>query len=158
VCVARADHPLFRNGMTLEAFHKAPHAVTTASGSGHQSLDRILDQHHAHRRVMLEVPHFLVLPFVIANSDLMVIMPSQLAEAFAQLAPILVMESPIPIPSYDVRMFWHERFHADPANCWLRDTCLATLQRKPAGAAMRFSQAANAVIANQAAFAGTASN
>jgi len=131
VCVTRADHPRFASGMTLEAFHEVPHAVTTASGSGHQILDRILQQHHSHRRVMLEAPHFLVLPFVIANSDLMVIVPSQLAEAFTQLAPLLVMEPPIPIPSYDIRMFWHERFHADPANRWLRATCLVTLQRKP---------------------------
>ena len=81
---------------------------------------------------MLEAPHFLVLPFVIANSDLMVIVTSQLAEAFTRLAPLLVMEPPIPIPSYGIRMFWHERFHADPANRWLRATCLVRLQRKPA--------------------------
>ncbi|MEI8265838.1 MAG: LysR family transcriptional regulator [Betaproteobacteria bacterium] len=144
VCVTRADHPRFAKGMTLEAFHEVPHAVTTASGSGHKILDRILQQHHSHLRVMLQVPHFLVLPFVIANSDLMVIVPSQLAEAFTLLAPLLVMEPPIPIPRYDIRMFWHERFHADPANRWLRETCLVSLQRRPTSVTLKTSQAADA--------------
>ena len=156
VCVTRADHPRFSAGMTLEAFHDVSHALTTASGSGHQLLDRILQQHHAHRRVMLEVPHFLVLPFVIANSDLMVIMPSQLAEAFAQLAPILIMEPPIPVPSYDIRMFWHERFHADPANRWLRETCLVSLQRQPTVTRLNNNPAANAAHMSRSAKTGAA--
>jgi DNA-binding transcriptional LysR family regulator len=131
VCVARAGHPAFEAGMSLEAFHSVPHAVTTSSGQGHLRLERILRQQPMRGRVMLEVPHFLVLPFVIAKSDLMVIIPGQLAEAFARLAPILIMEPPIWIPTYDIRVYWHERFHADPANRWLREICHDLLKPDP---------------------------
>lgn len=129
VCVARADHPRFARGMSLDAFYAVPHAVTTSSGAGHRLLDRVLDSHKVQRRVTLAVPQFLVLPMVIAASDLMVIMPSQLAEAFSRLVPIKVMAPPIRIPAYDIRIFWHERYQNDPANRWLRDTCYAVLQR-----------------------------
>jgi DNA-binding transcriptional LysR family regulator len=132
VCVARTGHPAFSRGMSLEAFHSVPHAITTSSGQGHQRLERILRQEPMRGRVMLEVPHFLVLPFVIAKSDLMVIMPRQLAEAFAGLAPILIMDPPIWLPTYDIRIYWHERFHADPANRWLRETCFALLSPRSA--------------------------
>jgi DNA-binding transcriptional LysR family regulator len=133
VCVARADHPRFARGMTLEAFYAVPHAVTTSSGAGHRLLERVLDSHKVQRRVVLAVPQFLVLPLVIASSDLMVIMPSQLAEEFARLVDIKVMAPPVRIPAYDIRIFWHERYHHDPANRWLRDTCYATLQRPVLG-------------------------
>jgi len=30
------------------------------------------------------------------------------------------MPLPMKIPSYDINVFWHERFHRDPANRWFR--------------------------------------
>ena len=32
----------------------------------------------------------------------------------------IVSSPPLKLPSYDVKLFWHERFHDDPANRWLR--------------------------------------
>jgi len=129
VCVTRADHPQFVQGMTLDAFRSVPHAVTTSSGVGHQSLERFLDSHQVRRRVTLAVPQFLVLPMVIASSDLMVIMPSQLGDAFAKLMPIRLMTPPVRIPSYDIRVYWHERFHEDPSNRWFRNLLVRLFQR-----------------------------
>jgi len=48
------------------------------------------------------------------------VMAGRLAAAFAQLAPLKVMAPPTKLPTYDVSLFWHERFHRDPANLWLR--------------------------------------
>jgi DNA-binding transcriptional LysR family regulator len=63
----------------------------------------------------------MVLPLVIAGSDLVVTMPSRLAEAFARLIPIQVPPFPVRIPAFDIKLFWHQRAHKDAANKWLRD-------------------------------------
>jgi hypothetical protein len=43
---------------------------------------------------------------------------------------VIVLDPPIGLPSYSVKQHWHERFHADAANIWLRRT-LSELFSKP---------------------------
>jgi DNA-binding transcriptional LysR family regulator len=120
VCVARQDHPSFRHGMTAEAFCSVSHAMVDPRGHIHEHLDRLLSQQKVPRKVKLYVPYFLSLPQLIANSDLLVIMSGRLADAFAQMVPLKIMPPPAKLPTYNVSLFWHERFHRDPANRWLR--------------------------------------
>lgn len=119
-CIARKDHPLFRQGMTPEAFNKVEHAVVDSRGYVHEQLDNLLTQQMMPRKGKLYSPYFLSLLPVIANSDLLVVMAGRLAKAFSELVPVQVMTPPANLPSYNVTLFWHERFHRDPANEWLR--------------------------------------
>ncbi|GAA4332177.1 LysR family transcriptional regulator [Pigmentiphaga soli] len=121
VCVAREDHPAFRNGMTLEGFRSTPHAVTSASSTGHKLLGQVLAREKIRRRAVLALPQFMVLPMVATHSDLLAIVPSRLAEIFAPLGRLKIMPPPVRMPEYDVRIFWHDRYHLDPGNKWLRD-------------------------------------
>lgn len=121
VCVARADHPSFRHGMTLEAFNTVPHALADSSGMAHHVLDSVLTRQRLSRRVRLLVPQFMVLPLVIASSDLMVIMPSRLADQFAQLVPLKLMPLPTKVSGYDIKLYWHANFREDASHRWLRE-------------------------------------
>jgi molybdate transport repressor ModE-like protein len=120
VCVARAGHPDFSAGMTLDAFRDVRHAIADWTGMAHSVIDEILARHRIVRREGLRVPGFHVLPLIVANSDLLAIVPLRLAEAVAAHAPIKVFNPPVHLPPFDVRMFWHERYHDDPANRWMR--------------------------------------
>jgi DNA-binding transcriptional LysR family regulator len=131
VCVVRKDHPLFKNGMTEEGFARAPHASAEEAGLAHELLDRWLSKHDVKRDVMLTVPQFVVLPIVIVDSDLLVIMPSRVAAQFAKMLPVKLLEPPMKLPAYDIRLFWHERFHDDPANRWLRGVLMEELGDLP---------------------------
>jgi DNA-binding transcriptional LysR family regulator len=120
VCVVRADHPLFRDGMTMDAFLKVSHVVADASGLAHAVVERVLLNNSVQHLVQLRVPDFVALPILVAESDLLVTMPAGLANAFATHFRLKILEPPIPLPKYDVKVYWHERFHRDPANMWLR--------------------------------------
>jgi DNA-binding transcriptional LysR family regulator len=120
VCVVGRDHPLFRNGMTVESFRSVPHALAEGAGLAHELLDRWLTKHDIQRTVKLSVPQFIILPMVIATTDLLGIMPSRVADQYAKVLPLKLLHPPLKLPTYDIRLFWHERFHADPANRWLR--------------------------------------
>jgi DNA-binding transcriptional LysR family regulator len=121
VCVVRRDHPKFKHGMTVEAFRSVPQAVVDPRGYIHEQLDRLLRQHNLPRAAKLYVPHFLALPMVVAHSDLLVIAASRVARAYANVLPLKIMPPPLKLPTYSTKLFWHERFHRDPANLWLRD-------------------------------------
>jgi DNA-binding transcriptional LysR family regulator len=114
-CVVRADHPDFAAGMSLEAFRVAPRAMADATGMSHAVMEHQLARHGIHGTPKLRVPQFMVLPLVIARSDLLVVMPSRLAETFASLVPLKVMTPPVSLPVFDIAVYWHERFNATPA-------------------------------------------
>jgi molybdate transport repressor ModE-like protein len=119
VCVVRADHPDFSSGMTLEAFKEVRHAIADWC-MAHDYIDDVLARHRIVRRDALRVPGFHLLPQIVANSDLLAVIPLRLAEAVATHLPIKVFNPPVHVPPVDVRMFWHERYHHDPANRWMR--------------------------------------
>jgi DNA-binding transcriptional LysR family regulator len=124
VCVVRRDHPQFEQGMTAEAFCSVPQALVDPKGYVHERLDRWLAQQKVHRIAKLYVPYFLSLPLVIARSDLLAIMASRVAQTYAEMVPLKIMPPPTKLPAYDTKLFWHERFHQDPANRWLRSLYL----------------------------------
>jgi DNA-binding transcriptional LysR family regulator len=129
VCVVRSDHPNFRSGMSVEAFSASPRALADASGMAHAVMEEELRKQGLDGTTRLTVPQFMVLPLVIASSDLLVIMPSRLAKAFSMLASIKILRTPMPLRPYDIKVYWHERFHHDPASRWFR-RALVQLFRK----------------------------
>lgn len=132
VCVVRSDHKTFRKGMKLDAFTAVSHAVAEPSGMAHTVIDRTLKAHGISRDVKLRVPDFMVLPLIAAQSDLLAMVPSRLAQVFSARIAIKVMPPPVPIPGYDIRAFWHDRFHTDPANRWLRTNFIRLFQHAKA--------------------------
>jgi DNA-binding transcriptional LysR family regulator len=120
VCIVRAGHPRFRTGMSLEAFVEAKHATADATGMGHAIIDQVLARHQIRRKDAVRVPGFHVLPMIVANSDLLAVVPNRLALAFARSEPIKILPVPVSIPPYDINIDWHERYHHDPANQWFR--------------------------------------
>lgn len=121
VCMMRADHPLGRRSpIGLKEFRDARHVVIASMGSGHLQLERALDEHGIREKAALRVPHFVVVPLIVSGTDLVVSLPSRVAGASARLARVRVHPLPIPIPSFDVSVYWHERVENDDANRWLR--------------------------------------
>jgi molybdate transport repressor ModE-like protein len=125
VCIVRENHPAFRSGMTVEAFKDVRQAIADATGMAHAFVDQCLAKHRIARRDGLRVPGFHVLPLIIANSDLMAFIPARLAASVAAHVPIKVFQPPVHIPPFDIRMYWHERYHHDPANRWMRRILVA---------------------------------
>jgi len=132
VCMTRPDHPLGSSApLTLKEFLGARHVLIASMGSGHQMLERTLAERGVHDNVALRVPHFVVVPLIVAGTDLVVSLPSRVAGASARLVKVKVHPLPIPIPSFDVSLYWHERVENDPANQWLRGTLIELFGDRP---------------------------
>lgn len=61
----------------------------------HWMVDQQLARHNVVRQIGLVVPEFLALPFVVPGSDLVVTMPSRVADRFAKMIPLRVMPLPV---------------------------------------------------------------
>lgn len=132
VCMTRRDHPLARSGgLTLQAFLSGEHVLIESMGSGHQAIERALERRGMQRNVALRVPHFLVVPMIVANTDLIVTIPSRVANAFARQVRVKVFPLPVAIPSFEVALFWHQRYAKDPPLQWMRSLLINLFQEKP---------------------------
>ncbi len=125
VCLARKDHPVIRRTLTTGQFRAVRHALIASSGTGHEVVERTLDEQGLGGNIALRVPHFMVVPMILARTDLVCTVPWQLAQAFKAMGNFRVHEMPIAIPSFDVRLLWHERFEQEPGHRWLREQLLA---------------------------------
>ena len=125
VCVVRKDHPRISGTLTLDQFFAERHLVYLPSGSGQASMEASIgaefQRHGVHRVTTARVAHCLGLWELIAESDSVVVLPSRLATAFASLSPLQILPTPMRLPSFDITQHWHERFHQEPANQWLRN-------------------------------------
>jgi DNA-binding transcriptional LysR family regulator len=119
-CVVRRLHPRIGSEMTLQQFLAESHAVVTPEGRSHEIVERILEKRGFKRRIALVTPHFTSVPFIIAASDLISIVPIGLAEAFSEFSSLKTVALPFHVPTFDIKQHWHERFHNDEENRWLR--------------------------------------
>ncbi|WP_175717874.1 LysR family transcriptional regulator [Burkholderia anthina] len=120
VCLVRSGHPVLTSGLTRKSFHSLPHAVVRAEGRSQEIVEQFLRSKGIERREMLRSPHFLSIPMVIACTDLIVTVPSAVAEAFSRLADITAVAPPYPMPTFDLKQHWHRCQQSDPGNRWLR--------------------------------------
>ena len=118
VCMTRPDR---RGGLTLKEFVSARHVLISSMGSGHQQLERALAEHGVEQNVALRVHHFVVVPLIVADTDLIVSLPRHVADVWSRLVKVKVHPLPIKIPSFDVSLYWHPRVENDAANRWLRE-------------------------------------
>ena len=120
VCMLRADHPTIGAKISAKQFRDAAHVLVSYTGTGHQVIEETFIKEGLSARIAVRVPHFLVVPMILARTDLIVTVPSRVAAVFAQMGNFKVLKLPVNMPSFEVRLHWHQRFHQDPANRWLR--------------------------------------
>jgi DNA-binding transcriptional LysR family regulator len=120
VCLASKHHPRIRSAPSRQAFLREGHVVVTTSGTGHAIVDRELASRRIERTVVLRVSSFLGVARIVARTELLAIVPRRLGESLASGEEISIFHAPLSLPTYDVKLHWHERFHADAGNVWLR--------------------------------------
>jgi len=120
VCVVRRGHRLARGKLTVERFASAQHAFIAPRGTHGGVVDEALANLGVRRRVALALPHFLVAPYVVARTDLVLTVAERVARTMARTLPLTVLEPPMPLPGFGIFLLWSARRSGDPALGWLR--------------------------------------
>jgi len=122
VCLAAKNHPRIRGELTKQALLAEKHIRVATSGTGHSIVDKTLAMHGVHREVVLHLSSFLGVARVVAETELLVLVPKMLGITIQMQEQVQILPLPFDIPSYAVKQHWHDRFHAEPGNIWLRRT------------------------------------
>lgn len=122
VCLLRADHPIKSPTLSLSQFLSLEHAVVYGAGRTYEIFERFLRSKKIHRRVVLQTPHFMSIPFIISQSDLIVTVPHAVGVFVKNVhMNIRIAQPPLRAPRIDLKMHWHRNFQRDAKNRWLRD-------------------------------------
>jgi DNA-binding transcriptional LysR family regulator len=120
VCVARRDHPTIGKSVTLQQFSQTPQIETPALQATKNWLSVQLREHDLQTSVHIHTQHVASIPFIVAASDSVAVIPRELFELFSPIAAIKVVDLPIQIPAIDIHQHWHPRVASDPAIKFLR--------------------------------------
>jgi len=120
VCLVADDHPRIGATITRKAFLNEGHVLIKSSGTGHSIVEKTMIGKGMERKIVLRVPSFLGVARIVAQTECIATVPERFGSAMAQQERVRMLAPPIRLPSFSVKQHWHERFHADPANQWLR--------------------------------------
>ncbi len=121
VCVMRREHPLTQKELTLDAYCSANHLLVSFSGRARGLVDDALLSLNRARRILLTVNQFFTAGKVVANSDLLMVLPRHLIEATGMTEALVAKELPFAMPEVHIDMLWHERDARSPGHQWLRE-------------------------------------
>lgn len=122
VCLLRASHPITATTLSMSQFRSVEHAVVYGAGRTYEIFERFLRSKKIHRRVVLETPHFMSIPFIISESDLVVTVPHAVGMFVKSVhMNIRIAQPPMRTPKIDLKMHWHRNFQRDPKSRWLRE-------------------------------------
>lgn len=124
-CIVRENHPLAEARFTLPRYCAAAHLLVAPRGTPGSFVDEALAAVGRTRRIALAVPHFLVVPYLIASSDLVATLATRVAETFAGSLGLITVPPPLALPKFQIALAWHERNHDDQPHRWLREQILA---------------------------------
>ena len=120
MCMFRRGHALDKKRLLKSDFFAAEHVAVVSAGTGHGQIDEILDNSSPQRRVKLKVPHFVAIGHILQSTDLIATVPERLAERMAKPFDLRYLPHPVKLPQISINIFWHAKYHKDPANQWLR--------------------------------------
>ncbi|MCF1708782.1 LysR family transcriptional regulator [Tabrizicola sp. J26] len=125
--IARPDHPAILAAgiapggtLPLDLFCSLGHALFSPEGRMQSITDEALAKIGKSREVVMTMPVFSGICRVVAESDLIAVVPRQLGLILGPKMGLVSYEPPIPMPTMRIVAAWHRRSTGNPTHRWLR--------------------------------------
>jgi DNA-binding transcriptional LysR family regulator len=121
--VVRSDHPRIAELGTVEGFAAEKHALVSGAGTGHgyQGSEKLLEEVIPARNIICRVPVFAAAALIARHSDCVATLPRTVAGTMAKDLGLHLFDCPVRLRPMEIGHYWHERYHRDPGNRWLRE-------------------------------------
>jgi DNA-binding transcriptional LysR family regulator len=121
VCVMRSGHDLWRKKLNLSTFLDAPHVAVAAVEFSADPVDTWLQELGRTRFVVATVPHYIDALHLVAQSELIAVVPERLVQAYASVLNLVIKKIPLDVGTFDEYLLHSARTHADIGCSWLRE-------------------------------------
>jgi DNA-binding transcriptional LysR family regulator len=121
VCIASKHHPEVGATLSWQAFSLARKVHTGAIPVTTAWLETQLRKASFIPSVTMSIQHIAAIPFIVAASDMVAIVPRELYELFSPIVELKTVRLPKAIPAITIRQYWHARMASDPSVKFLRE-------------------------------------
>lgn len=119
--VVRAGHHALRNGrLDIEAFTELRHVWVSMGSEPYDPVAEAMADQGRRRRIAMTVPSALSVAPVVANSDLVGVMPTRLADSLSGLFQLAMFELPVAINAVTCDLLMPAALTATPEARWLK--------------------------------------
>ncbi len=149
VVLMRKRHPLAAGLLTLEDYMAADHVAYRPSGATDTELQQSLLRAGAigQRNIVLAAAHSLGLSSIVASSNLLLTAPRRLAQSMVTArSDLKIQPAPFDVKPFKIHQQWHERYHQDSGNRWLRELVFELLHEPSAAHAAEAPATAPAAL------------
>jgi len=118
----RKGHPRVRALRSAPAFLEAGHVAVAEREFSEDPVDTWLRSEGRSRRVAMVVSHYLQALHLVAQTDLVAVIPERMIRACARSLGLQSVPVPIDVGTFDEFLLHPARTHTDPGGVWLRGT------------------------------------
>lgn len=118
-CVVWTRHPSHR--LTLSAFAAMEHVLVAPRERAGGIVDFVLEKNGLSRRVAVQAPTFLIVPYLLIGTTRIATVPERMAAELVRMHPLKILKPPVEIPGFTMCQAWHEIHRNDPGHRWLRE-------------------------------------
>lgn len=128
VCVMRQGHPLVATDPTLESLTELEHVRVQTTDREIDPFDGVLTAAGMSRRVSRRVPSCWLGATLVADTDLVMVVPRSIALTVSATLPLVLRDLPVEPASMRVHAVWHDRVADDPRFGWFLAQVRAALR------------------------------
>jgi DNA-binding transcriptional LysR family regulator len=123
VCLYKQGSAMDKASLSLDDYCAADHVVVIPPGSAHAVVDEAIDSSGIQRKVRISLPHWTAVGHILGSSNerLIATVPQTYAKLCKEQFGLAYSAHPLKLPEYAVSLFWHEKFHREAGNKWLRN-------------------------------------
>jgi DNA-binding transcriptional LysR family regulator len=120
IVLLRAGHPFLARRRAAGSLLQRLRELEFVAVRTHAATQRILQVAQLEDRVRLTAEHFLAVPGIVRATDYAVVMPKNIASAFAANGGYAIVEPAFAQRDFTVSLHWSRRFEDEPGHSWLR--------------------------------------
>jgi len=122
VPMVRQAHPAAGPSLTVDEYLALEHVIIEPRAGQTNLAEQVLALLTKSRHVRVQVPHYLSVPYIVSQSNLVCTVPVPIARLFEQHFSLRILSCPLPIRPIAFFMMWHICQDLHPAHQWLRQT------------------------------------
>ena len=110
-----------QKAIALQEYIAASHLLVSPKEDMVGLVDQALAEQNLSRNVAMSVPNFLIVPFLLVNTNLIATLPAQLVKTFVEVWQLYASPLPFEMTGFSVDMLWHNKNDRDQGHIWLRN-------------------------------------
>lgn len=120
LCALWASNDLLRNPLTADAYAAASHLQVSIDGISEGVADKALAAIGKSRKVVATIPHYVMAPWVIKDTNLLAILGSRVLLALNPGSETVMIHPPLTLPKVAISLIYNKQSDSDPGHTWLR--------------------------------------